>query len=167
MPDITRDQAKALFRGAFQAQSNDLLGFSTGVQNATATGRLASTAYGTPIDPTPYLPIQGRVTQGFGVPQAVRAAGEKTHAGIDIAVPSGTPIPAGIDGVVLDVQDYGTKGYGKTVVVKGADGVIRRYSHLSTFGIKPGQRVKKADVIGLSGSSGASTGPHLDYRTYK
>lgn len=126
-----------------------------------------STSYGTPIDPTPYLPdLPGRMTQGFGVPQAVAAAGERIHAGVDIAAPAGTPIPANFNGTVIGVEDN-KGGYGKSLIVEGEDGLVRRYSHLSAIHKNIKDQVKSGDLLAAVGSTGASTGPHLDLRTYK
>lgn len=111
------------------------------------------------------LPIAGTITQGYGVPQAVKAAGEKIHGGIDIAASLGTPVPEVAGGTVINVENN-QGGYGRSVVIQGNDGVVRRYSHLSAANVQKGQQVKAKDIIGTVGTSGASTGPHLDYREY-
>lgn len=119
---------------------------------------------GTPIKPTE-LPIKGRITQGFGVPQAVKDAGERIHHGVDIAVPSGTPVPEVKGGTVISASREGA--FGNSVVVLGRDGLVRRYSHLARVSVRPGESVSAGDLIGVVGSTGVSTGNHLDFRVYQ
>ncbi|MEW6218068.1 MAG: M23 family metallopeptidase [Thermodesulfobacteriota bacterium] len=90
--------------------------------------------------------------------------GIRPHLGVDFAAPSGTPIQATAGGVV-DFAGY-NGGYGKQVIVAHAGGFKTSYAHLSRFasGIKRGSRVQQKDIIGFVGSTGMSTGPHVDYR---
>lgn len=83
------------------------------------------------------------------------------HKGVDFAIHSGTPIPSVGDGIVTQVLDEGTKSFGKFVKVHLFDGNDVIYGHLSSFDVKVGQVVHTRDLIGLSGSTGDSTGPHL------
>lgn len=110
------------------------------------------------------LPVQGRISQKYGVPVSYEKSGY--HGGIDVAIAEGTPIPDKVGGIVAGVEDN-KGGFGKSVLVKGNDGVTRRYSHLSVFNVEPGQTIPAGSVVGLSGNTGYSTGPHLDYREYK
>jgi len=84
------------------------------------------------------------------------------HTGIDIACPWGVPIFAADDGVVSSVI-YGRTGYGYHVIIKHANGIETLYAHLSSISVTPGQRVSKGSTIGLEGSTGRSTGPHLHF----
>ncbi len=86
------------------------------------------------------------------------------HFGIDYAAPIGTPVWAVADGVVISCGWGG--GFGKQVIIKHANGYKTYYGHLSRFGpgIKKGSRVRQKQIIGYVGSTGLSTGPHLDYR---
>lgn len=136
----------------------------TGSYAQPASGLPASSNYGTPINPGS-LPLQGTITQKFGVPQAVKAAGEKIHAGVDIAVPVGQDLKDQYSGKVLEAREV--RGYGNTVVVQGDDGIVRRYSHLSSLNVRPGDTVAGGQALGRTGNTGASTGPHLDIRWYK
>jgi LysM repeat protein len=84
------------------------------------------------------------------------------HTGIDIACPFGTPIRAAESGVVSLVQ-YSRTGYGYHVIINHGGGVQTLYGHLSTISVEAGQRVSKGENIGLEGSTGRSTGPHLHF----
>ena len=119
---------------------------------------------GVSVKPTD-LPISGRITQDYGVPVNYEKSGK--HGGVDIAAAIGTPVPSKVDGEVVEVRDQGGTDFGKTVVIKGNDGIKRRYSHLNQFNVKAGQKIKPGDLIGTVGSTGRSTGSHLDYREYK
>lgn len=83
------------------------------------------------------------------------------HNGIDIPAPHGTPIYATADGIVGRAQRLG--GYGNYVEVEHGNAIQTRYGHMSSFIVRPGQQVKKGDVLGYVGSTGRSTGNHLHY----
>lgn len=89
------------------------------------------------------------------------------HLGIDYAAPVGTPVWAVAEGIVTSCGRH--KGYGKQVVVRHPNGYRSYYSHLSRYGagIKKGIHVRQKQIIGYVGSTGISTGPHLDYRLSK
>lgn len=91
----------------------------------------------------------------------------RPHLGVDYAAPKGTPVRAVADGVVT-FKGWGGGG-GNTLKIKHAGNLVTGYLHLSGFakGIKQGSRVKQGDLIGYVGSTGTSTGPHLDYRIWK
>jgi murein DD-endopeptidase MepM/ murein hydrolase activator NlpD len=65
---------------------------------------------------------------------------------------------------VVSCGDKG--GYGNAIVIDHKYGIVTRYAHLSGFNVKPGQRVKRGDVIGFVGNSGKSTAPHLHYEVW-
>lgn len=83
------------------------------------------------------------------------------HNGIDLAVPTGTSVMAAAGGTVI--QSGWNGGYGISVYVDHGNGVITRYGHMSETLVSVGQTVKQGDVIGLSGSTGDSTGPHVHF----
>ena len=91
----------------------------------------------------------------------------RPHLGVDYAAPSGTPVHAVADGVVSFKGWSG--GGGNTLRIKHAGNLETGYLHLRGFakGINKGSRVKQGDLIGYVGSTGTSTGPHLDYRIWK
>lgn len=88
----------------------------------------------------------------------------RPHPGVDLAAPTGTPVMAAADGRVVKIGWNG--GYGKQIVVEHANGYRTLYSHLSGYrsGLTEGSRVSQKQTIGYVGSTGLSTGPHLDYR---
>ena len=91
----------------------------------------------------------------------------RPHHGVDYAAPKGTPVRAVADGVVTFCGWGG--GGGNTLKIKHANNITTGYLHLSRFakGVVKGKRVSQGDVIGYVGSTGTSTGPHLDYRVWK
>ncbi len=93
--------------------------------------------------------------------------GLRPHFGVDYAAPPGTPIWAVADGTVTSCGWNG--GFGKQVILRHRNGYATYYGHLSGFGpgIRKGARVKQKQVVGYVGSTGLSTGPHLDYRLAK
>ncbi|MFI3279124.1 MAG: peptidoglycan DD-metalloendopeptidase family protein [Rikenellaceae bacterium] len=91
----------------------------------------------------------------------------RAHTGVDYAAPSGTPVHSVADGVVI-FKGWGGGG-GNTLKIKHANNMTTGYLHLKGYakGIANGTRVKQGQLIGYVGSTGASTGPHLDYRVWK
>jgi len=85
----------------------------------------------------------------------------RPHNGTDFATPVGTNVVAPGEGVVTLVANHAFAG--KYIVIEHDNKVRTRYLHLSSFKVKKGQRVKRGQVIALSGNTGASTGPHLHY----
>jgi murein DD-endopeptidase MepM/ murein hydrolase activator NlpD len=86
------------------------------------------------------------------------------HEGVDFAVPEGTKVFAAHAGTVV-YSGNGLRGYGNLVAVRGTDGLVTIYGHNSVNKVRRGQRVKKGNVIALSGNTGKSTGPHLHFET--
>ena len=91
----------------------------------------------------------------------------RAHTGVDYAAPMGTPVMSVGDGVVISKGYAG--GGGHTVKIRHNSVYTTAYLHLSKYakGLKKGDRVRQGQVIGYVGSSGTSTGPHLDYRVWK
>ena len=97
----------------------------------------------------------------------VLGAGKKQfHTGLDLAVKIGTPIYAPADGVVKTRRSNRKKGYGNLLKIDHAFGFVTLYAHLDKFNVKRGQFVKKGDLIGWSGNTGYSSGPHLHYEIH-
>ncbi|WP_369426116.1 M23 family metallopeptidase [Croceibacterium aestuarii] len=102
-----------------------------------------------------------QISSGFGYRRDPFTGGAAMHAGLDFRGPRGTPIHAAADGVVSFVGQI--RGYGNVVEIRHGNGLLTRYAHMSGFKTKKGTRVDAGDVIGLIGSTGRSTGPHLHF----
>ena len=109
------------------------------------------------------LPHIGRITSNFGVRgnPMKKGTGSEFHPGLDIAGNIGDPIHATANGVVIFANVRG--GYGNCIIIKHNFGYETLYGHLSKINVKEGQNVKAGDVIGQLGSTGRSTGPHVNY----
>ena len=90
----------------------------------------------------------------------------KFHEGIDFTAPVGTEIYTTGDGVVKTIE-YSRRGYGNMIIISHGFGYETVYAHLSKVNIKPGQKVKRGQVIGFVGNTGKSTAPHLHYEVRK
>ena len=86
------------------------------------------------------------------------------HSGMDFTAPGGTEIFATGNGTVQSVG--WEQGYGNTVKINHGFGYLTLYAHMHKFNVKPGQKVKRGDVIGQVGNTGKSTGPHLHYEVH-
>jgi len=105
-------------------------------------------------------PVHGRVSSGFGW-RTLSVNGNHFHAGVDLAVPMGTPVHAARDGTVVLARWDGT--YGNVVFLDHGDGSQTRYAHMSRIAVTLGEQVRQGDVLGYAGSTGASTGPHVHF----
>lgn len=108
-------------------------------------------------------PAEGRVSGVYGSQRILNGQPRAPHFGIDIAAPTGTPVVATTPGVVTlaETDIYFTGG---TVIIDHGFGLNGAYSHLHTVEVKVGDAVKQGQRIGTVGSTGRSTGPHLDFR---
>jgi murein DD-endopeptidase MepM/ murein hydrolase activator NlpD len=114
------------------------------------------------LSSTPSIaPVRGILTDGFGGRSDPFTGEPGTHNAIDISSAVGQAVRAPADGIV--VKSEWANGYGNVIYISHGYGYSTRYGHLSTFAVKPGERVKRGDVIGYVGSTGRSTGPHLHY----
>jgi murein DD-endopeptidase MepM/ murein hydrolase activator NlpD len=107
------------------------------------------------------MPAQGWLTSTMGTRRDPIDGNREYHAGLDIAADRGSPVYATADGMVTQAAREGA--YGQLVIVDHGYGLETRYGHLSAYKVKPGDQVKRGDVLGLVGSSGRSTGSHLHY----
>jgi murein DD-endopeptidase MepM/ murein hydrolase activator NlpD len=107
-------------------------------------------------------PLSGRLmlTSFYGR-RNISVGGNTFHAGVDIAARTGTPIEASRPGIVSKAGWGGSYGY--VVFIDHDDGSQTRYAHQSQLGVRVGQYVNQSDIIGYTGNTGASTGPHLHF----
>ena len=114
----------------------------------------------------PHLPsVGGPITSKTGMRIDPIDGTWRQHNGIDIAIPTGTPVKAVAAGVV--VYSGTRSGYGNTVVVEHDNGVITLYAHNSRIMVAEGQQVSAESTLALSGSTGRSTGPHLHFEAWQ
>ncbi len=110
------------------------------------------------------LPVPASVTSAFGWRTHPISGTSSFHAGTDLAAPTGTPVLAAFPGQVETSGFMG--GYGLSVLLRHQQGqTATRYAHLSKIYVQPGQWVSQGTILGLVGSTGNSTGPHLHFET--
>jgi len=107
------------------------------------------------------LPAEGRLASRFGLRRFFNGEPRAPHAGLDVAVPRGTPIRTSARGKVLAVDDYFFNG--KTVFVDHGNGLISMYCHLDRIDVQAGDPVSQGQRLGLSGMTGRASGPHLHW----
>ena len=106
-------------------------------------------------------PVRGWVTSDFGSRLDPYTSERVMHAGLDIAGPHGKEVLAPSDGTVVFAGLEG--GYGNVLVIDHGYGFKTRYGHLASIKVKPGEKVKRGQIIAGLGNTGRSTGPHLHY----
>jgi murein DD-endopeptidase MepM/ murein hydrolase activator NlpD len=107
------------------------------------------------------MPVQGKLTDGYGWRNHPVYKRRLFHSGIDIAAPRGTAITAAQSGTVIFAGWL--QGYGRLVVIKHPNGYSTRYGHCSSVRVSRGQNVRKGQVIGGVGATGTATGNHLHF----
>jgi murein DD-endopeptidase MepM/ murein hydrolase activator NlpD len=118
-----------------------------------------------PMNATPNMwPIIGRLMGGFGARQDPFSGESAIHKGVDISAPTGTPVHVTADGIVIFASME--NGYGRLVVVDHG-GIQTWYAHLSRFQVRPGQEVRRGELLGAVGTSGRVTAPHLHYEVHE
>lgn len=101
------------------------------------------------------------ISSRFGVLENIREGRE--HLGIDLAMPQDTPLRSFCDGVVEKVMNFGSNNIGKGIIIKTKDGIRYVYGHMDEIDVHQGQTVNSGTLLGLSGNTGHSTGPHLHF----
>ncbi len=106
-------------------------------------------------------PVHGRVSGVFGSQRVYDGQPRAPHSGLDIAVPTGTPVHAPAAGLVTLARDLYLSG--NTVIIDHGAGISSVLLHMSRLEVEPGQRVKAGQVVGLSGMTGRASGPHVHW----
>jgi len=107
-----------------------------------------------------------RVASGYGNRIHPIYKTKKLHTGMDFTAPKGTEIYATGDGKIKKAR-RSRRGYGNHVIIDHGYGYQTLYAHMSKIIVRPGQKIKRGEVIGFVGNSGASVGPHLHYEVIK
>lgn len=147
---------------SLQAESAALAAKIAAAQAAAALAKAVPSAQeGSPTTASPggagglSWPVSGEVTSGFGERWG------RMHEGLDIAVPSGTPVRAAAAGTVIEADWLG--GYGNLVVIDHGNGIATAYGHNSSLAVAAGRQVAQGEIVAYSGSTGHSTGPHVHF----
>ena len=159
---LIEQQEQLLIQRAYQAAWNQAQ-VGAGIAMVTRTLPAGTTLPGLTLS----WPIAGAViTQPFGPSELLLepplGAYPHFHTGIDIAARLGTPVTAAATGVVVAVANTEV-GYGNYVIVAHGGGIMTLYGHLLETDVKVGDRVMRGQRVGLEGTSGMSTGPHLHF----
>lgn len=150
---VSEDGLKNYLEGAQTPQDTEGKPGLSGPGGSGVLGGLTSQTYN--------LPEEGKITSTFGLRKDPFHGQLRHHDGIDIAMPYGTPIRAAFDGIVETSGNMG--GYGKAIVINHDKGYATVYGHNSRNLVGEGEKVSKGQIIGFSGNSGRSTGPHLHF----
>ncbi len=108
-------------------------------------------------------PAEGCITGVYGTRRILNGEPRQPHYGIDLAAPRGAPVRAAGDGVVV-MAERDLYYSGGTLIIAHGQGLTSTYLHLSSISVGRGDRVRKGDPVATVGSTGRSTGPHLDWR---
>ena len=109
-------------------------------------------------------PAKGRLSGRFGGSRVLNGKPRAPHAGLDVAVMTGTAVLAPADGVILDIGDY--YFCGKTMFIDHGNGLLSLFCHLSEWDAKVGDSVRKGQAVARSGATGRASGPHLHWSVY-
>ncbi|WP_122573901.1 peptidoglycan DD-metalloendopeptidase family protein [Pseudomonas viridiflava] len=116
---------------------------------------------GTPSNLILDKPVNGPLSSKFGVRRFFNGEERNPHAGLDFAVPAGTPIKSPAAGKVILIGDYFFNG--NTVFVDHGQGFISMFCHMSKISVKQGDLVPRGGVVGEVGATGRATGPHMHW----
>ncbi|MDD1014224.1 M23 family metallopeptidase [Pseudomonas rubra] len=106
-------------------------------------------------------PVNGPLSSKFGVRRFFNGEERNPHAGLDFAVPAGTPIKTPANGKVILIGNYFFNG--NTVFVDHGQGFISMFCHMSKIDVKAGQQLSRGAVVGRVGATGRATGPHMHW----
>jgi murein DD-endopeptidase MepM/ murein hydrolase activator NlpD len=163
-PDTLARQAGAAQGGPFESffgSSKQDVRDPRFIKLAASLGRMDAMERALAAIPTSMPAAVMMMSSGFGYRSDPFSGGAAMHNGLDFKGPLGTPILAAAEGKVTSVGSQG--GYGNTVEITHANGLVTRYAHLSGFNVASGQKVDRGVQIGRMGSTGRSTGSHLHF----
>ena len=106
-------------------------------------------------------PVLGNISSGYGLRSDGDGLVGRMHNGVDIPVPTGTPVQAAADGVVLEARIF--TGYGYTVIVDHENGTETLYAHCSELAVKKGERVESGMIIAYAGNTGRASTSHVHF----
>ena len=107
------------------------------------------------------MPLKGEVISPFGVRRILNDLPRSPHSGVDLRAKMGEKVQCSNTGIVVHVDEMYFSG--KSVIVDHGQGLYTMYFHLSRIAVKKGQHVERGEILGLAGSSGRATGPHLHW----
>ena len=151
-----------LYNQIFGVSSSSSSGSSGGVSSGPGGSLSNPVAANNPVD---YLlkNIPGAVlSSDYGIRESPGGVGSTNHGGVDVAADSDSKIPSPIDAEVFEVSNE-PGGYGNYVQLKDGKGNYHIFAHLNSASVTQGEKIKAGTIIGLMGSTGASTGPHTHY----
>ena len=165
VPDLTNSQKAYLWQAAYGKEStkSNPWGGATVTKYQKGENKAVNSVDG------------GTLSDGFGWRTAPTTGASNNHKAIDIAAPQGTPVKAAMSGKIVGMNKYGYgkdeyEGYGVSVTVDCGNGITMAYHHMvdgSNANLNIGDEVKTGQQIGQVGSTGISTGPHLDFQVVK
>jgi murein DD-endopeptidase MepM/ murein hydrolase activator NlpD len=151
------EQFRSLFNG-WKAMDSSADFAATAIGTAATAPKFRPASVAVPSR----MPVEGAaLTSGFGMRTHPVLGGRRGHKGVDLAMPTGTPVYATADGMVSKAEWFSS--YGLYISLEHGAQIQTRFGHLSRLAVATGQSVKKGDLIGYVGSTGRSTGPHLHY----
>lgn len=110
------------------------------------------------------VPVKAKISTVYNRPGSHWKLGR--HTGVDFSIPSGTKVVSAMAGTVLETGSVSWgPSYGISVIIDHGQGIRAIYAHLSALKVKKGDKVEEGELIGLSGNSGNSTGPHLHFES--
>jgi len=148
---LSRENSGGPFTSAAEAASDQLI---------MRTDRYLDTIQNIPLG----APVPGVLTSKFGWRKDPINGKRAYHRGVDIRGKRGSDVKATADGTVK-LENY-TKGYGRYILIDHGNGFVTKYAHLRKCLVKKGEAVSRGQVIGLVGSTGRSTGPHVHYEIH-
>jgi murein DD-endopeptidase MepM/ murein hydrolase activator NlpD len=163
-PDILARQATSAQGGPFESffgSSKKDVRDPRFTRLATSLGRMDAMERALAAIPTSMPAAVMMMSSGFGYRSDPFTGAGAMHNGLDFKGPIGTPILAAADGRITHAGSQG--GYGNTIEITHANGLVTRYAHLSGFNVKLGQKVARGAQIARMGSTGRSTGSHLHF----